>query len=116
SADHGRSWGAPVRVNNDPIHNGRDQFFQWMAVDPLSGAVNVVFYDPREDNKATTVTLARSTDDGKTFSNWSFDNQAFQTDGKFVGDYLAIAAHGNKVFGAWAHQALGDPKIERGKN
>jgi hypothetical protein len=116
SGDHGRSWGTPVRVNNDPIHNGKDQFFQWMAVDPVSGAVNVIFYDRRGDNKATTVTLARSTDDGKTFNNWSFDNQAFQTDGDFIGDYLAIVAHGNRVFGAWAHQVPGDPKIERGKN
>ena len=50
SADHGRTWSAPVRVNNDPIHNGNDQFFQWMAVDPESGAVNLIFYDRRTDN------------------------------------------------------------------
>ena len=116
SGDHGRSWNTPVRVNNDPIHNGKDQFFQWMAVDPVSGAVNVIFYDRRENNRSITVTLARSTDDGKTFTNWAFDSQAFQTDGEFIGDYLAIAAHGNKVFGAWTHQVPGDPKIERGKN
>ncbi|HEV3036760.1 MAG TPA: sialidase family protein [Candidatus Angelobacter sp.] len=116
STDHGRSWSAPIRVNNDPVHNGTDQFFQWMAVDPISGAVNVIFYDRRGDNKATTVTLGRSTDDGKTFNNWTFDSQAFETSGDFVGDYLAIAAHGNKVFGAWARQVPGDPKIDRGKS
>ena len=116
SGDHGRTWGAPVRVNNDPIHNGNDQFFQWMAVDPVSGAVNVIFYDRRTDNKATTVTLARSTDDGKTFDNWAFDRDAFEADGDFLGDYLAIAANGNKVFAAWAHQTSGESKTERGKN
>jgi len=116
SPDHGRTWSAPARVNNDPIHNGTDQFFQWMAVDPESGAVNVIFYDRRNDNKATTVTLARSTDDGKTFINFAFDNQPFQTEGEFIGDYLAITAQGNKVFGAWARQAQGDGKTERGKN
>src|SRR5437899_2726976 len=81
SADQGRSWSAPVRVNNDPIHNGNDQFFQWMAVDPESGAVNLVFYDRRADNEKTTVTLARSTDGGKTFQNYSWDPDAFAAEG-----------------------------------
>ena len=60
--------------------------------------------------------LARSTDDGRTFINFAFDNQPFQTAGEFIGDYLAITAQGNKVFGAWARQAPGDAKTERGKN
>ncbi len=88
SRDHGESWGAPVRVNNDPLHNGADQFFQWMAVDAHSGAVNLVFYDRRRDNKQTTVTLARSTDGAKTFSNYSLDDQSFEAEGDFLGDYL----------------------------
>src|SRR5713101_3827817 len=31
SADHGETWSPAVRVNNDPSHNGADQFFPWMA-------------------------------------------------------------------------------------
>jgi len=115
SSDHGRSWGKPVRVNNDPIHNGNDQFFQWMAVDPQSGAVNLIFYDRRTDNSKTTVTLARSTDGGTTFQNYVWDTDAFQADGDFLGDYLAITAFGNKVYGAWAHQTSEETKTERGK-
>lgn len=115
SSDHGQSWSAPVRVNNDPIHNGTDQFFQWMAVDPVSGAVNLIFYDRRTDNKNTTVTLARSTDGGRNFTNYSWDSQAFDADGDFLGDYLAVAAYANKVFGAWAHQTSDSTKPERGK-
>lgn len=115
STDHGRTWSAPVRVNNDPIHNGNDQFFQWMAVDPQSGGVNLIFYDRRTNNTATTVTLARSTDGGKTFSNYSWDAEAFEAEGDFLGDYLAITAFGNKVFGAWAHQTSEEPKNQRGK-
>jgi len=115
SADHGKSWSAPVRVNNDPIHNGADQFFQWLAVDPVNGAVNVVFYDRRTDNKQTTVTLARSTDGGKTYSNFAFDQQSFEAEGDFLGDYLALAAYSNKVFAAWAHQTSEETKAERGK-
>lgn len=115
SSDHGKVWSAPVRVNNDPIHNGNDQFFQWMAVDPVSGAVNVIFYDRRGDNKQTTVTLARSTDGGKSFDNFALDQDAFEADGDFLGDYLALAAHGNKVFAAWAHEVAAEAKEERGK-
>lgn len=115
SGDYGKSWSAPVRVNSDPIHNGKDQFFQWMAVDPQSGAVNLIFYDRRTDNKETTVTLARSTDGGKTFQNYTWDPDGFDAEGDFLGDYLAITAFGNKVFGAWAHQTSGEGKTERGK-
>jgi len=114
SSDHGRTWSKPVRVNNDPIHNGTDQFFQWMAVDPQSGAVNLIFYDRRGNNVNTTVTLARSTDGGKTFQNYTWDSEAFEAEGDFLGDYLAITAYGNKVFGAWAHQTQEEAKTTRG--
>jgi BNR/Asp-box repeat protein len=115
SSDYGQTWTAPVRVNNDPLHNGEDQFFQWMAVDPRSGAVNLVFYDRREGNKNTTVTIARSTDGGKTFANYMFDNEAFDAEGDFLGDYLAITAFGNKSFAAWAHQTKEEGKSDGGK-
>lgn len=104
SSDHGATWSKPVRVNNDAIHNGADQFFQWMAVDPKTGTINLIFYDRRKDNLHTTVTLARSTDGGKTFANYAFDTDTFEAEGDFLGDYLAITAFGNKVWGAWAHQ------------
>jgi hypothetical protein len=115
SADHGHSWSAPVRVNNDPIHNGNDQFFQWMAVDPASGAVNLVFYDRRGNNDDTTVVLARSTDGGQTFTNYVWDGETFSAVGDFLGDYLAITAFGNRVFAAWAHQTSEPAKEEREK-
>lgn len=111
SSDQGQTWSSPVRVNNDPLHDGVDQFFQWMAVDPISGAVNLVFYDRRPDNQATRVTLARSTDGGKTFTNYALDRDEFVAEGDFLGDYLAITAFGNKVFAAWAHQTTEETKL-----
>lgn len=115
SSDYGHTWSAPVRANTDPIHNGNDQFFQWMAVDPQSGAVNLIFYDRRTDNTKTTVTLARSTDGGKSFQNYTWDPEAFAAEGDFLGDYLAITAFGNKVYGAWAHQTTEEAKTQHGK-
>lgn len=103
SKDHGRTWSAPIRVNNDPVHDGTDQFFQWLAVDPVSGAVNVAFYDRREDpgDRLQTVSLARSTDSGRHFSNFAWTKAPFNPQGVFMGDYLGLAAWGNRVYGAW---------------
>jgi len=104
SIDRGRTWSKPIRVNNDPIHNGIDQFFQWMAVDAESGDVYVQFYDRRDDdaNRKTGVTLARSTDGGKTFINYGWTESPFETSRPtFLGDYTWLAAHKRKVYGVW---------------
>ncbi|MGH9607262.1 MAG: sialidase family protein [Terracidiphilus sp.] len=104
SRNHGRTWSAPIRVNNDPVHDGADQFFQWLAVDPVTGDVYVDFYDRRADPKdrMTTVTLARSTDQGKTFANYAWTTKPFNTAGVFMGDYSALTAWDGRVYGAWA--------------
>lgn len=103
SKNHGRTWSAPVRVNSDPLHDGADHFFQWLAVDPVSGAVNVVFYDRREDpqRRKQIVVLARSEDGGQTFANYAWTQTGFDPTGVFMGDYLGLAAWGNRVYGAW---------------
>ena len=105
SGSGGKSWSKPVRVNSNPAHDGTDQFFQWLAVDPATGAANVIFYDRRldPDNRKTTVTLARSVDGGRTFTNYAWTHDAFVTRRQeFLGDYIGIAALNNKVYGAWA--------------
>jgi hypothetical protein len=109
SRDHGRHWSAPVRVNDDPLHDGADHFFQWLAVDPVSGAVNVVFYDQRSDPRhgRPTVVLARSEDGGQTFKNYAWTRDEFDPRGVFMGDYLGLAAWGNRVYGAWPVRAQG---------
>ena len=106
SNDHGATWRPAVRVNNDPPHNGAEQFFQWMAVDPSDGTVYVVFYDRRGDPKerAETVVLARSTDGGQTFQNYSWMDQGFDAKGAFMGDYSGIAALNGRVYGIWAEK------------
>jgi len=107
SSDQGRTWTAPMRVNDDPVHSGADQFLQWMAVDPVDGAVYVQFYDRRDDpnNRKTRVTLARSTDSGKTFTNYAWTDEPFGGDNAFLGDYEWLAAYGGRAFGIWAEAA-----------
>ncbi len=105
SGNGGKSWSNAVRVNSNPVHDGTDQFFQWLAVDPATGAANVIFYDRRldPDNQKTTVSLARSLDGGRTFTNYAWTHDAFLTRREeFLGDYIGIAALNNRVYGIWA--------------
>jgi len=106
SANHGETWSPAVRVNDDPSHNGADQFFQWMAVDPADGAAYVVFYDRRGDpkNRRQIVALARSTDGGRTFQNYAWMDQPFDAQGVFMGDYNGIAALNGRVYGVWTQK------------
>ena len=108
SSDRGESWSVPVRVNNDPLHDGRDQFFQWLAVDSSDGSVNVIFCDRRSDpeNRKYKMVLARSTDDMRSFTNYAWSTQASDPSDVFIGDYMGLAAGRGKVFGVWTRTAL----------
>jgi BNR repeat-like domain len=124
SSDGGKHWSSAIRVNNDPIHNGAEQFFQWLAVDPADSSVNVVFYDRRRDpqNKKQIVVLARSSDGGRTFNNYAWTDTAFEAGGVFFGDYSGLAAYGGRVYGAWTEKPEpeaapeSDNKTEESKN
>ena len=107
SSDHGKTWTPAMRVNNDPIHDGNDQFFQWMAVDPVNGDVYVQFYDRRDDpnNRNTRLTLARSTDGGKTFRNYDWSDRSFAGEDASLGDYMWMVAYDGRVYGVWAEAA-----------
>ncbi len=107
SRDKGRHWSAPVRVSTDPVHNGAEQFFPWMAADPSTGAVYFAFYDRRFDpqNRKQIFVLARSTDGGKTFTNYAWTHDAFDASGVFFGDYTGLAASAGRVLGAWMEKA-----------
>ena len=105
SRDEGATWGAPIRVNQDPVGNDRDQFYTWMSVDPVDGSVNIVYYDRREgDGSGTHVYLARSIDGGSTFSEYRLSIEAFESvPERFFGDYSGISAYGGRVAALWTH-------------
>lgn len=107
SSDEGKTWSAPVRVNNDSLHNGRDQFFQWLTVDPEDGSVDIVFCDRRADpgNRKYLMVLARSTDGARTFQNFAWSTKPSDPTDVFIGDYVGIAARGSRVFGVWTRTA-----------
>lgn len=105
SRDGGESWSTPLRVNDDPVKNGKAQFLTWMAVDPSDGSVNIAFYDRRDTTATFTgLTLARSTDGGHMFVNYKIDQTPFACDEtRFFGDYLGVAAQSGRVVLMYMH-------------
>jgi hypothetical protein len=53
SDDGGSTWSAPMQPADRLV--GVDRFNHWMSVDPISGEVNVSFYDTRNDTTGTRV-------------------------------------------------------------
>lgn len=101
STDNGNTWSSPIRVNDDPA--GKQQFFTWMTVDPVTGYIYIVFYDRRNytDNQ-TDVYMAVSRDGGASFENMRISSAPFTPNsGVFFGDYTNISAYNNVVRPIW---------------
>lgn len=113
STDRGDSWSAPIRVNDDEVGNGRDQFFTWATVDPITGDLWIVFHDRRAyATDSTDVYLARSTDGGETFVNQRLSDVAFYPSPMvFFGDYNGIAAYNGRVRPVWVELDQGELSI-----
>lgn len=105
SQDGGKTFSKPVRVNDDALGNGKAQFFTWMSVDPVDGAVNLIFYDRRDlEGTKTGLTLARSIDGGKTFVNHRVDLPEFSCNKQvFFGDYIGIDSYNGRVVAVFNH-------------
>jgi hypothetical protein len=129
SSNGGATWSTPVRINNDDITLGIDQWFPAVEVD-RSGAVWATYYDRRRDerNFLMDTFVARSTNGGATWTNTRATKQnfapvsAFQDlflNPTFAGDHLWIAADttGSRpgVIAAWGDWGLGDANIVQRK-
>ena len=101
SEDGGKTWSNRIRVNDDVP--GKNQFFSWMDVDPITGYIYIVFYDRRAYNDNNTdVYLAYSTDGGHTFINNKISESPFlPNDAIFFGDYNDISVYNGMVRPIW---------------
>ncbi len=70
SANQGRSWAPATRVNDDPLHDGREQYLPQVSVAP-DGRVDVIYDDRRNDpaDVFTDVSYTSSLDGGRTFAS-----------------------------------------------
>jgi hypothetical protein len=119
SHDNGRSWEGPVRVNNDPVGNAKDQFFPTVAVS-AEGWVHVSFYDRRSDPNDTMLEYwwAMSFDGALTFpinipmSNVTFDGDWSRVGtNDFIGDYTTIVANNETVASVWCDTRNGSDSV-----
>ncbi len=112
STDRGQTWSAPLRVNDDPQGVVKDQFNQWLTVDPVTGAVDVSWNDARNDpaDTKTDIYFTSSADGGLTFapnakvttamSDESAANP-FADAGNQYGDYEGITAFNGVAHPIW---------------
>jgi len=70
SDDRGATWSPPLPVT-DQLLFAVDRFNHWLSVDPVTGDVNVSFYDTRNDTTGsrfmTDIFFSQSTDGGVSF-------------------------------------------------
>ena len=123
SGDGGASWGPPVRVNDNRVKDGTDQYMPRVDVAP-NGRVDVIFYDRRGDpsNVRQDAYLGTSTDQGARFTNIrvssdSFDSRiGFSPNAKLeadLGSRLGITSSDDVAVAAWTDTRLGSEDTAR---
>ncbi|HEY3250056.1 MAG TPA: T9SS type A sorting domain-containing protein [Ignavibacteria bacterium] len=112
STDHGSTWSAAQRINNDALNNGKVQAWPWIAVND-SGKIAILFYDTRNTPNTSIIEawLARSDNGGVSFTNEVLSSEQSPTnrpnsDVRF-GDYIGNDFWGNKVVPVWTDERAG---------
>ncbi len=80
SADGGRSWNGPIRVNDDPVKNGRHQYLPSLSAS-VPGRVDILYFDRRDDPRNILVGayFATSFDRGANWQSIPVSTQLFDS-------------------------------------
>jgi hypothetical protein len=115
STDGGATWTTGIRVNDDPLNNGKDQYFPWCTVDQTTGQLMVLFYDSRDvPNNQANVYMATSFDGGNSFENFKVSDQPHTPApinglaGGYAGDYIGVAALDDIAYPFWMDNRTGN--------
>lgn len=125
SFDDGASWSEPVRINDDSLGNGAEQFHPWINVNP-NGVISVAFFDTRVPPDAINhynLFVTCSFDGGVSFSpnqrvstvssylgnaKLPLDDKFVQTDRMLVdtragllGEYIGLTATASTIHPLW---------------
>ena len=108
SEDEGASWSNPIRINQDPMGQGKKHYMPWITCDPETGTLSAIWYDDRNvSSSQCEVYCANSFDGGETWEDFKVSDVAFTPTpiaglaGDYMGDYIGITARGSKVYPAW---------------
>jgi len=116
SSDGGASWEAPIRVNQDSIGNGKDQWFPWIAADG-NGDLVCIFYDSRNfvGNDMAEAFVAVSRNGASTWEDFKVSDVAWSADAfpgfaaGYAGDYIGIDIQDGKVYPVFTDDRTGVP-------
>ena len=107
SSDGGNTWSNGIRVNQDPVNDGKIQYFPALDVDSL-GNVNILFYDDRNTaSDSAEVWLARSSDGGISWKEQVVSDHRIEPKpipggrSGYQGDHIALKSSGDNLFALW---------------
>jgi uncharacterized repeat protein (TIGR01451 family) len=125
STNGGDTWETPVRLNDDPIGNGIDQWQPQLSVAP-NGRIAAIWFDRRLacpdlpwipadhvglENFCIDTFMTRSYDDGQTWVpdfrvssqtwDWSLNLPITRDGYGFIGDYQGVASNNDYDFPFW---------------
>jgi hypothetical protein len=101
-----------IRVSDDPVASGRDQFWPAIAIAP-NGRVTVAWYDQRHPGTWSVY----ATSSGDRGANWGANRQVTDNLGftpvvsGFIGDYLTVAAVDAYAYVVWMDNRQGNQEI-----
>lgn len=108
STDQGATWSSPIKVNQDAPGLGKKHYFPWIACDPETGVLSVIFYDDRNvSGTQCEVWCANSMDGGDTWEDFKVSDVAFTPTPipglapSYMGDYISISSRGGNVYPIW---------------
>lgn len=117
SEDNGNTWSGEVRINDDAVHNGADQFHPWISVDD-SGIIHAIFYDRRLDQNNWLFDLfyTKSSDGGVTWSPNERITTVSSSPGDarlagLIGEYIGLSAWGGEVQMVWTDTRNGNQDV-----
>lgn len=114
STDGGATWSTPIKLNDQNAKN--DQFFSRLAVDQVSGALVVVYYDTINDSGRlkTDLWMQTSSDHGASWSSavqvttTETDETVAGAQANFqYGDYIGLTGHDENFFACWTDRRSG---------
>src|SRR5574338_420374 len=107
STDSGQSWSSGIRVNQDPVNNGKIQYFPAIDVDN-SGAIHIIYYDDRNTTSdSAEVFISTSTDGGDNWTDKVLSDHRFKPksiaggSSNYQGNYISLISNGNKLYAYW---------------
>ncbi len=113
SSDGGFSWSSGIRVNQDPVSNGKIQYFANIHVDKF-GAVDILFYDDRNTTADSAgVFLSRSTDGGDNWTEYEISDHNYKPEAigglgqGYQGDNIDLTSTNTTIWPVWMDNSTG---------